>query len=96
MENRTCQGYAVIDSIRVGEVEIVLAHNPNAVSRYVTWKAYKHSNFQDFNHGNYFSDERAARADMFARAEEAAQYLPTNHHDKKKISCRRNTPDRER
>ena len=38
-----CQGYTVIASLRVGEVEIVLAHNPKAVSPYVTWKAYAHS-----------------------------------------------------
>ena len=31
-EKRVCQGYAVIDCLRVGEVEIVLAHNPKAVS----------------------------------------------------------------
>ena len=43
MQNdRVCQGYTVIDSLRVGEVEIVLAHNLKAVSPYVTWKAYAH------------------------------------------------------
>ena len=35
MQNdRVCQGYTVIDSLRVGEVEIVLAHNLKAVSPY--------------------------------------------------------------
>ena len=53
-EKRVCQGYTVIDSLRVGEVEIVLAYNPKDVSPYVTWKAYAHSGFQDFNFGNYF------------------------------------------
>lgn len=96
MDERTCQGYAVIDSIRIGETEIVLAYNPNAVSRYVTWKAYAHSHFQDFNHGNYFSDERSARADLIARAEEAASYLSPNHRDKKKLSHRRRDPGRGR
>lgn len=31
-EKRVCQGYTVIDSLRVGEVEIVLAYNPKDVS----------------------------------------------------------------
>ena len=62
-EKRVCQGYTVIDSLRVGEVEIVLAYNPKDVSPYVTWKAYAHSGFQDFNFGNYFSNKQAARAD---------------------------------
>lgn len=53
-EKRVCQGYAVIDCLRVGEVEIVLAHNPKAVSPYVTWKAYAHSGFQDFNFRKLF------------------------------------------
>ena len=73
-----CQGYTVIASLRVGEVEIVLAHNPKAVSPYVTWKAYAHSGFQDFTFGNYFSDKQAARADM----REAARDLPSGHRDK--------------
>lgn len=84
-EKRVCQGYAVIDCLRVGEVEIVLAHNPKAVSPYVTWKAYAHSGFQDFNFGNYFSNKQAARADMIARAREAARDLPPGHRDKEKF-----------
>lgn len=95
-KDRICQGYTVIDSIRVGEVEIVLAHNPRAVSPYVTWKAYAHSDFEDFNHGNYFGDEQAARADMMARAGEAARYLPPGHRDKEKFSRHRKKSDRER
>ena len=91
-----CQGYTVIASLRVGEVEIVLAHNPKAVSPYVTWKAYAHSGFQDFNFGNYFSDKQAARADMIARAREAACDLPSGHRDKEKFSRHRKKSDRER
>lgn len=94
--NRVCQGYTVIDSLRVGEVEIVLAYNPKAVSPYVTWKAYAHSGFQDFNFGNYFNDKQAARADMIARAREAAHNLPPGHRDKEKFPHRREKSDRER
>lgn len=95
-EKRVCQGYTVIDSLRVGEVEIVLAYNPKDVSPYVTWKAYAHSGFQDFNFGNYFSNKQATRADMIARAREAARDLPPGHRDKEKFSRHRKKPDRER
>ena len=86
----------MIDSLRVGEVEIVLAYNPKDVSPYVTWKAYAHSGFQDFNFGNYFSYKQAARADMIARAREAARDLPPGHRYKEKFSRHRKKPDRER
>lgn len=83
-ENRVCQGYAVIDSIHIGdEVEVVLAHNPNAPSPYVTWKTYAYSQFQDFYHGCYFSDEEAARENFWERADDARKYLPPGHRDKK-------------
>lgn len=97
MQNdRVCQGYTVIDSLRVGEVEIVLAHNLKAVSPYATWKAYAHSGFQDFNFGNYFSNKQAARADMIARAREAARDFSPGHRDKEKFSRHRKKSDRER
>lgn len=97
MQNdRVCQGYTVIDSLRVGEVEIVLAHNLKAVSPYVTWKAYAHSGFQNFNFGNYFSNKQAARADMIARAREAARDFSPGHRDKEKFSRHRKKSDRER
>ena len=76
--------------------EFVLAHNPKAVSPYVTWKAYAHSGFQDFNFGNYFSNKQAARADMIARAREAARDLPPGHRDKEKSSRHRKKSDWER
>lgn len=53
-EDRVCQGYKVILSKRIRNVEVVLAHNPNAVAPYVTWKAYAHTRFQSFAYGNYF------------------------------------------
>lgn len=95
-KNGFVKANTVIDSLRVGEVEIVLAYNPKDVSPYVTWKAYAHSGFQDFNFGNYFSNKQAARADMIARAREAARDLPPGHRDKEKFSRHRKKPDRER
>jgi len=67
-DDRVCQGYHVIKSRRIKDVEIVLAHNPSVtVTPYVTWKAYAHTQFQDFNHGNYFNDRDAAEIDFYSR-----------------------------
>ena len=38
-DDRVCEGYHVIKSKRIKDVEIVLAHNPKAPSPYVTWKS---------------------------------------------------------
>ena len=43
-----------------------------------------------------FSNKQAARADMIARAREAARDLPPGHRDKEKFSRHRKKPDRER
>ena len=60
-EDRVCQGYRVIDSIRVDNVEVVLAHNPKAPEPYVTWKCYNLEKPLEFDHGCYFLDEASAR-----------------------------------
>lgn len=44
-DDRVCEGYHVIKSKRIKDVEIVLAHNPKAPSPYVTWKSYAHRQF---------------------------------------------------
>lgn len=92
-DDRVCQGYHVIKSRRIKDVEIVLAHNPSAkVSPYVTWKAYAHSQFQDFNHGNYFSDQDEAEMDFFRRVLDTKALYgllpqkrePPSHNDKER------------
>ena len=82
-EDRVCQGYRVIDSIRVDDTEVVLAHNPKAPEPYVTWKSYAARGFNDFAYGRYFSDEVSARANLVKRANELREYLPHDHPDKK-------------
>ena len=47
-DDRVCEGYHVIKSKRIKDVEIVLAHNPKAPSPYVTWKSYAHRQFKEF------------------------------------------------
>ena len=82
-DERVCQGYRVIDSIRVDNAEIVLAHNPNAPQPYVTWKCFSSTQFRDFETGCYFSDEADARKNMRKRADILREHLPPNHPDKK-------------
>lgn len=88
-DERVCQGYRVIDSIRVGDTEVVLAHNPNAPSPYVTWKSYAVTNFQSFEHGNYFVDKAAAWKDLIARVESAREFLPPDRQEKKNQTAAR-------
>ena len=72
-EERVCQGYKVIKSKRIKDVEIVLAHNPDAPSPYVTWKSYAHRQFKEFAYGNYFGDKESAEKDFHRRVEELRQ-----------------------
>ena len=84
-DERVCQGYRVIDSIRVDDVEIVLAHNPNprVPQPYVTWKCYASTQFREFDTGCYFSDEERARESMYERANRLREFLPPIHPDRK-------------
>ena len=72
-DDRVCQGYRVLKSKRIKDVEIVLAHNPNQAQPYVTWKSYAHSQFKEFAYGNYFSDKGSAEKDFRRRVEELRQ-----------------------
>ena len=72
-DDRVCEGYHVIKSKRIKDVEIVLAHNPKAPSPYVTWKSYAHRQFKEFAYGNYFGDRESAEKDFSRRVEELRQ-----------------------
>lgn len=74
MEERVCEGYKIIDSQRVGGVEIVLGHSLKAPQPYVTWKAYEHTDFQDFAYGHYFDTHQQARIDFYDRIKEAWEF----------------------
>ena len=72
-EDRVCQGYKGILSKRIKKVEVVLAHNPNALDPYVTWKAYAHTQFQSFAYGRYFSTLEDARENFRKRVDEVRE-----------------------
>ena len=71
MDERVCEGFKIIDSQRVGSVEIVLGHSLTAGQPYVTWKTYEHSDYQSYEHGHYFDTHQEARIDFYDRIKEA-------------------------
>ncbi len=91
-EDRVCQGYRVIKSQRVKTVEIVLAHNPLAVSPYVTWKAYAHTQFKDFAYGHYFIRRSQAEKDFERRVADAREDFCPHFPQHKKPG--QDTPER--
>ena len=58
---RINEGYKIIDSVFIGESEIVLA--VNKINMYVTWEYFNKS----YIWGHYFDDEKSARIDFYAR-----------------------------
>jgi hypothetical protein len=67
-EPEAVQGYVISDRIPVGDKVFVLAYNPNAVEKYVTWQGYA-SNSKRYDWGHYWSDRSQAWTDCFRRAD---------------------------
>lgn len=79
-KERKCESYTIFDSAIVGEVKIVIGHSLTAAQPYATWKTYKHTGYQDFQHGNYFSTLQDARIDYHDRLKEAwLHYSPAKN-----------------
>ncbi|MBQ9721492.1 MAG: hypothetical protein IJV64_12490 [Oscillospiraceae bacterium] len=94
-EERVCEGYKIIDSVRVGEVEVLLGHSLTAPQPYVTWKAYEHSNYEDFAHGHYCDTMQQARIDFYDRIKDAwVNYSPAK--DKAQNAPRKDKPHKQR
>ncbi len=70
------QGYTIIERKQAGESMVVVGYDPKAPQPYVTWKAYKHSDFTSFTHGHYFSTYKSAMIDFYKRLIETWEYLP--------------------
>lgn len=73
-KERSCEGYKIIDSIRVGDAEVVLGHSLTAPQPYVTWKTFEHSGYKDFVMGNYFNTLKGARIDFYDRVKGAWEH----------------------
>ena len=76
-EPEIVHGYMITDIHSLGHKSIVLAHNPNAVSPYVTWQQTKGREGYDLGH--YYSHRRDAERDFLLRADAertGADYTP--------------------
>ena len=92
-EKMTIGGYTILERRQVGEVMIALGHHPTAPAPYATWKAYEHTNFQSFNHGNYFGTKQEAMVDYFQRIMEAWEnYVPAKNKQAKPEKHRQDKP----
>lgn len=60
-------GYMITDRIPINNKEFVMAHNPKAVSPYVTW--VRHKDYPGYEIGHYWSERRIAKTDLFRRAD---------------------------
>lgn len=92
MEQRINEGYAITDSVHIGNVEFVIGQNKTKYgTMYVTWKC---SNGTDYYWGHYFEDRFAAQKDLVARAQEEVQYLEMEKQPQEQP--KRKKEDRER
>lgn len=71
-------GYVITDRMPVGDKVFVLACNPDAVQKYVTWQGYADKN-RGYDFGHYWSDRSDAWADCFRRADAERTGLPYDH-----------------
>ena len=65
MSVRTNAGFEIIDSIFIGESELVLGVNKANPTMYVTWKCADGTNYY---WGHYHTDQIAAKRDLLKRA----------------------------
>ena len=65
MEIRKNAGYTIINSISVGNAELVLGQKDSSPSTFVTWQC---KNVTDFFWGHYFADRLDAEKDLYKRA----------------------------
>ena len=72
----TFQGYIITERVKTGNQEYVMAHNPDAVSPYVTWQKYK-SKYYDAGH--FFINASEAYADLNQRTNMILRGTPYNY-----------------
>ena len=67
-EPEIVHGYLITDRMPVGDKVFVMAHNPNAAQKYVTWQGYKDKSL-GYDWGHYWNDRSEAWTDCFRRAD---------------------------
>ena len=70
----TVHGYMITDKTFIGDITIVLAHNPNAVQPYVTWQG--HRGHDGYDWGHYYAEESPAFTDYCLRSEAVRTGIP--------------------
>ncbi|MBR6801783.1 MAG: hypothetical protein IKM61_08535 [Eubacteriaceae bacterium] len=65
MTERKNAGYTIIQSLRVGNAEFVIGHNPRASAPYVTWQCRDGASYF---WGHYFMEKHHAERDLLKRA----------------------------
>lgn len=72
MSERINQGYKIIKSVFVGNLEFVLGENPNAPNPYVTWQC-KGGN--DYYWGKYMNSLNQAKQNLNQRVNHEIKFL---------------------
>ena len=72
MEQRINAGYAITDSIHVGEAEFVIGENPACPAPYVTWE---YTPTGGYFWGHYLPDRLTAVRDLLDRVRNEADSL---------------------
>ena len=76
MEPRTNAGYEIINSMTVGNTEIVLGENKEKFSQYVTWQC---TNGDYYFYGHYHSTLLNAQKDFCNRVLDEIKHLERPH-----------------
>ncbi len=77
-EPEIVQGYLIRNRMPVGDKVVVLAHNPEAVSPYVTWQGYEDKS-RGLEWGHYWSERHTAEIDYEKRVDSERFGIPYDH-----------------
>ena len=77
-EPETVHGYVITARMPVGDKVFVMAHNPDAVQKYVTWQGYADKN-RGYDWGHYWNSHSDAWTDCFRRADSERTGIPYDH-----------------
>ena len=76
-EPETVHGYVITDRMPVDDMVFVMAHNSDAVEKYVTWQG--RNDRPGYDLGHYWSSRSDAWTDYFRRADSERTGIPYDH-----------------
>ena len=77
-EPETVHGYVITDRMPVGDKVFVLAKNPDAAQKFVTWQGYTDKS-RGYDGGHYWSNRSDAWTDCFRRADAERTGISYDH-----------------